>query len=96
MVEVDNFLGFLADGLESERVPSFFVEVMEDGVDFVSIDSWVFEWKDTLRDEVLVHLGPRLKIEFVLAFPDGQQGMFLVVVVKQSTVVFLSSGSNNV
>ena len=78
MVEVDDFLGFLADGSESERVPRFFAEVMEDGVDFVSIDSWVFKWKDTLRDEVFAHLGPRRKIEFILAFPGGQQGCSLL------------------
>ena len=81
VVEVDDFLGFLANGAESERVPCFFAEIMEDGGDFVPIDSWVFEWKDTLRNEVLARLGPRLKIEFVVAYPFGQQGMFPVVVV---------------
>ena len=97
VVEVDDFLRFLVNGSESERVPSFLAEIMEDGVDFVPIDSWVFEWKDTLRDEVLARLGPCRKIEIVLAFPRGQQGMFpVVVVVKQSTDVFLSSWSNNV
>ena len=69
MVEVDDLLGFLANGAESEHVLCFFSEIMEDGGDFVPIDSWVFEWKDTLRDEVLARLGPRLKIEVVVACP---------------------------
>ena len=96
VVEVDDFLRFLADSAESEHVSCFFTDIMEDGFDFVPIDSWVFKWKDTLRDEALVRLGPRLKVEFVLVVPNWKQGMFLVVVVKQSTDVFLSSGSNNV
>ena len=73
VVEVDDFLRFFEEGPKSEHVPCFFAEVMEDCIDFVSIDSWVFKWKDTLQDKVLVRLGPRLKIEFIVAFPGGQQ-----------------------
>ena len=93
---MDDFLGLFEEGSESERVPCFFAEVMEDCVDFVSIDSGVFEWKDTLRDEVLAYLGPRLKIEFIVTLPGWQGGTSFVVEVKQSMDVVTSSGSNNV
>ena len=96
VVEVDNFLGFFAEGSESEHVPGFFTEVMEDCIEFVSINFGVFEWKDTLQGEVLVRLGPHLKIDVIVMFPGWQQGTFFVVEVKQSTDIVTSSGSNNV